>query len=180
MKSFFKDNAVLAAGITLPLLLALVFFIATQIGAQSEEPPKTSVLFTADYYYGYNFEVKGDHLFFRSIKRDQDSRMEKPHLYIYEPLKGVVREVELPFIDNTKESSSAVVKGIGKLNTLEKSPDGFVFESGGRSRESNLMTELFGGGSRYRNQCILRKNSYRHVLPDISSYDCRLIGWVVE
>ena len=183
MKNFLKDNAVLVAGIALPLLLALVFFIATQISAGSGEPPQTSVVFTTGYYdtnTGYGFEVKDGELIFRFSKPDNNYNMGKPRLYIYEPLKKAVREIELPSIDNTKKYSSAVVKGIGKLNTLEKSPDGFVFEMGSRGGGSNLMTEMFGGGSRYRNQCIMRKDAYRHVLPDVSDYYCRFIGWVAE
>jgi len=183
MKNFFKENAVLVAGIALPLMLALVFFMATRVSEGSGEPPTTAVVFTTGYYdsnVGYGFDVKDNKLVFRFNKPDYNSHMQKPRLYIYEPSKKAVREIELPDIDNTKKSASAPVPGVGKLNTLEKSPDGFVFEQGSSGGGSNLMTELFGGGSRYRNQCIMRKDVYRHVLPDVSDYSCRFIGWVVE
>lgn len=183
MKHFFKENFVLVTGITLPLALALVFFIATRVSIMDVEKPVTAVIFTTGYYQGtvgYDFEVKDGQLIFSYSKPEHDYNQEKPRLFIYEPDKNASREIDLPSLD-TKKGSSAVIEAAGKnINTKEQSPDGFTFETAHSGGGSNLMTEVFGGGSRYRGACVLRKGGYRHDVPQAREYSCRFIGWYTE
>ncbi|QQG37231.1 MAG: hypothetical protein HYS17_05575 [Micavibrio aeruginosavorus] len=183
MKHFFKENFVLVAGITLPLALALVFFIATRVSVMGVEKPTTAVIFTTGYYQrtaGYNFQVENGQLTFSYSNPAQDYNQEKPRLFIYEPDKDASREIELPSLD-TKEGSSAIIEETGQnIDTKEQSPDGFTFEAAYSSGRSNIMTDIFGGGSRYRDNCVLRKGGYRHDVPQARDYSCRFIGWYTE
>ena len=46
MKKFVKENLVLVVGLTLPLMLVLLFFVATLIPKAMGTPPQYEMLFT--------------------------------------------------------------------------------------------------------------------------------------
>ena len=67
---FLKENWVLFVGFSLPLLLALLFYISTQIAQSSIDPPRYSVVFYEDQNYArdrdpYRLVVKGHQLYFQ-------------------------------------------------------------------------------------------------------------------
>lgn len=185
MKPFIKDNFVLIAGITLPIALALVFFLATRLSVMGIEAPQTAVVFATGYYQsgpnldGYKFDVKDGKIFFAYQKGENHYNQDKPRLFIYEPEKDASREIELPPLDTSKTSSEAL-ESVGNIDTREQSPDGYVFEMEYGHGGSNLMTEIFGGGSHNRGACALRKEGYSHKVPQAQDYNCRFIGWVKE
>lgn len=138
MKAFLKENMVLAAGIALPLLLALIFFGATQMGKATIDPPRYSVIFAADYYhnnnnYPYNLVIEKDQLRFVYIppeEKDSYHNWQKPRLFVYNPVKNESHEVALPNIKDKKKKIDEVIEDIHaqKLSSLKESPDGFVFD----------------------------------------------------
>ncbi|MCB1580378.1 MAG: hypothetical protein H6859_05095 [Rhodospirillales bacterium] len=189
MKAFLKENMVLAAGIALPLLLALIFFGATQMGKATIDPPRYSVIFAADYYhnnnnYPYNLVIEKDQLRFVYIppeEKDSYHNWQKPRLFVYNPVKNESHEVALPNIKDKKKKIDEVIEDIHaqKLSSLKESPDGFVFDHDYRGG-GNLMTELFGGGYRSRSRHVLRKASYSVPVPKSERYNSEFIGWIIE
>lgn len=189
MKSFLKENMVLVAGIALPLLLTLFFFAATQMDKINAEPPRYSFIFATNYYensraYPYRFIVEDDQLrFVYSPPEDKDVyyNRTKPRLYVYDPVAQTSREIALPNIEDREEKVEVALEDIraGKLSSLKKSPDGFVFEYDYRGG-GNLMTEIFGGGYRSRSQLVLRKDGYSVRVPNADRYNSQFIGWIVE
>lgn len=194
MKSFFKDNAVLVAGISLPLLLALVFFASAQISTLGRIPPKTKVIFGSDYTeYDerrgiYDFRVTDAGLIFEFVPPDDKNNKNyiryssKPRLFVYDPVENSTEEVSLPDYDTKKPFKTELehFKGI-KISKQEKSPDGFLFEKQTYRSDVNLMTALFGGGASHRNgQCSLQKENFRKEIPQTRRNNCNLIGWIIE
>ncbi|MCB1721919.1 MAG: hypothetical protein KDI11_09210 [Alphaproteobacteria bacterium] len=189
MKAFLKENLVLAAGIALPLLLTLIFFGATQMGKATTEPPLYSVIFATNYYennnnYPYRIVVKNDEVrfaYYPPEEKDTYRNWQKPRLFVYNPVKNMSHEIELPAIDDPKKKIDRRVDGISaqRLSSLKESPDGFVFDydyHGG----GNLMTELFGGGYYSRSRYALRKGSYSVPVPKSERYNSEFIGWIID
>ncbi|MCB9983379.1 MAG: hypothetical protein H6861_06880 [Rhodospirillales bacterium] len=189
MKAFFKENLVLAAGIALPLLLTLIFFGATQMGKIAVDPPAHSVIFATNYYennnaYPYRIVVKGDEVrftYYPPDEKDSYHNWQKPRLFVYDPTKDASREIALPVVDNPKKKIDQTIEGLNarKLSDLKESPDGYSFDYDYRGG-GNLMTELFGGGYHSRSHHVLRKGSYRIVIPKSERYNSQFIGWIVE
>jgi len=65
MKNFIKENLVLVIGLTLPLLLILLFFVATVIPKSMGTPPQYEMLFTT---MNYDYQIKPDYLLDFSVK----------------------------------------------------------------------------------------------------------------
>ena len=189
MKAFFKDNFVLFAGISLPLLLTLIFFMATQIDKAHIDPPRYSVVFATDYnptysHYPYRILLENNVIRFRYYppgEKDTFRHYHKPRLFIFNPLTNNTREIELPNIDDPQSKMDQPVKGITfkTLSSLKDSPDGFVFEYASR-RNSNLMTEIFGGGYRSHSHHVLRKGSYKLAIPKSERYNSQFIAWIID
>ena len=188
MKAFLKGNMVLVAGITLPLLLTAIFFAATQIGKVAVDPPGYSVVFAREYHcYNqncpYKFVVKNGLVRFRYSPDEEDRHghgRKKPALYIYDPLTGSSREIEVPDVDDPDARLDVVIRGLAKkkVSSLRESPDGYVFHQDYRG-DGNLMTEMFGGGYRSRSRYVLEKKGRRVTVPKATVYGTEFIGWVV-
>lgn len=194
MKSFFKDNAVFVAGITLPLLLALIFFASAQISTIGRVPPKTKVVFGSDYSDTnqrqgiYDFRITDSGMIYEfTPPADKDNQnfirsYPRPRLYIYDPVENSTEEISLPDYDTKKPFKIELeqFKGV-KISTQERSPDGFLFEKQTYRTDINLMTALFGGGASHRNgQCSLQKENVRKEIPQTRRNNCNLIGWIIE
>ena len=194
-KAFLKENAVLAAGITLPLLLALLFWAATVISRSAIDPPQYPVLYAEEYSHYrskdvYRFFVDDGTLYYQYYPVEQNenaSRLPKaPKLYLYDPAEDAEKQIDLPAVRNIKEKLDVAVPALEgmTIDAGDRSPDGFVFTNHGRSRgNSNLMTELFGGGSRYGTSYALEKDSVRFEIPDTQGRRyprAQFIGWVTD
>lgn len=192
MKVFIKENLVLITGIALPLLLTLVFFAATMFDRIVIDPPKHSVIFATHYYYHnnanapYRLYVKNDkvHFTYTPPNKENDHRnWQKPRLFVYDPIINNTREIELPIVEDPDVKINEVIKEIDakKITTLQKSPDGYEFEYNYRSN-GNLMTELFGGGSRSRSHYALRKGANKVKIHSAERYyyNARFIGWMIN
>ena len=189
MNSFFKDNIALIAGISLPLILTLVFFLSTQIGEISEDPPQYKLVF-ATHYHSYNtshiyrLSVEDQRLRYKYFPPDEDQDYlvhSAPQLYVYDPALDETREIELPDIPNPREEMDVIVEELAeaRMSKSAESPDGYVFEYEYRGG-GNLMTELFGGGYRNRSHYTLRKGSHRIRVPQAYRYDSHFVGWIIE
>ncbi len=188
MKNFLKENIVLITGISLPLLLALVFFAATQAEKRSAIPPAYRVIFATDYQKNtntpYQIFIKDKQVRFRYTPPEEKQRhtnWRTPHLFVYDPATETSREIELPTVDDPEVAIDITISELTEKETssLRESPDGYTFELNYRDH-GNIMTELFGGGYSHRNEYVLRKETYRIVIPKTASYDTEFIGWIVK
>ena len=57
MKNFIKENLVLVIGLALPVLLVVLFFVATVIPKAYNTPPQYEVLFSV---VNYNYQNRPD------------------------------------------------------------------------------------------------------------------------
>ncbi|ODS23687.1 hypothetical protein AB835_07760 [Candidatus Endobugula sertula] len=185
MKKFLRENIVLIAGVTLPLLLTVIFFIATQFDKASNEYPLHSVIYTDQPNYNanrssYQFVVKKDQLHFVYTASDTGQNWKKPRLYVFNPQANTSQEIELPIINesDTKIDIPLPYFASKTISTLLTSPDGYTFKSNYR-HNVNILTSLFGGGSKSRNRVILSKGSSNIIIPDAARYNTHFIGWIV-
>lgn len=193
MKNWLKENLVLVIGLALPILLIVLFFLATVLPKSMAAPPQHNLLFTTLKYeyehspeYLVDFVVKNQQLMMKVNKNDDKSKnFNSKKLMTYDAKTETVREIT---IDLSKAASlmndNAVLleeTKLLKLDTSIVSPDGFVLDAPNYS-SSGLIGGLFGAGyhnSGYR----LKKGSVAYKLqtsqPDYYN-DFKFVGWVIN
>ena len=192
-KSFIKENLVLIIGLTLPVLLIVLFFLATVLPKSMANPPQYELLFS---YVRYDYQklspVSVDFVVKDGELKSRFSRNDKkiPNYYVkrlmaYDAKTESVREIpyDMPTLPDDKESTEITLAETQNMtiNASTTSPDGYSFE-GPYYRHGGLVTELFGGG--YRNQGYrLKKGSVAYKMPatqnDYYFNNIQFIGWVV-
>ena len=103
MKNWIKENLVLVIGLTLPLLLIVLFFVATVIPKMTGTPPQYEVLFSVQDYTGQNkqdyiidFKVKDKKLMVKSKKTDEKNYYNNyKKLMAYDAKTEVMREINI-------------------------------------------------------------------------------------
>lgn len=195
MKNFIKENLVLVLGLTLPLLLILLFFVATVIPKAFGTPPQYEMLFSTSRYdyqdppeYALDFVVKDQKLIVKSHKnnnKDQRGYYSKL-LMAYDGKTETVREIN---IDLAKAASlangnEAVLEETSSwtIDTSRVSPDGYALD-GPSYRDGGLVGGIFGGG--YQNNGFrLKKGSVGYKIPEThGAYyynQAHFIGWVIK
>ncbi len=194
MKNFIKENLVLVIGLTLPLLLIVLFFVATVIPKSMGTPPQYEMLFTANRYdyqnppdYLLEFAVKNQQLTVKAHKNDnKDKNYNSKRLMAYDGKTETVREITVD-IAKTAEATTGneVVLEETKNMTVDTStvsPDGYTLD-GPSYGGSGLMGGIFGGG--YRNSGFrLKKGSVGYQVPNTQQNyyynQMQFIGWVIK
>lgn len=192
MKQFFKENFVLVLGVSLPVLLIIVFMIAQSM-TKLVDPPRYKAVFAIQNNYNshtyYSFKVDKDGKLTVTYKepKDHPNRANYAYtsrLYVFDPVKDHTREIELTPPDDLEEGQTQVIDvpdvSTLRLNPSREAPDGYIFEEY-YSRNGNLFTEIFGYNHR-RARYALSKNS-RHVpIKDTRYYYGHhdFIGWIIE
>ena len=190
MKSFFKENGVLIAGILLPLLLTVVFFVSTQLNKVRVDPPKYRLIYASQYYpsshnHPFVFTVEDNRVHFKYFPHDDEHNhhyhKNPPKLHIYDPVDDDTTEIALPDASNEEDEITQIPEALEdvEVTSATKSPDGFVFERDYRS-SGNLMTEMFGGSYRSRNRYGLSKDGAKFEVPAAQTYGSEFIGWIVD
>lgn len=195
MKNFVKENLVLVVGLTLPLLLILIFFVATVIPKMLGTPPQYEMLFTTTRYdyqnppdYDLDFSVKNQNLIVKAHKVEQQQRMghHRKLLMAYDGRTETVREISLDmtqFAKITDGNEAPLQETSGwMIDASPVSPDGYKldlpsYESGG------LVGGIFGGD--YRNNSYrLKKGNIGYRIPDnqgVYYYNqMQFVGWVIK
>ena len=197
MKNWFKENLVLAVGLTLPLLLIVLFFVASVLPKSMGTPPQHEMLFTTMKYeyesssdYLLDFYVKNTQLMVKAKKNDDKGKnFNSKRLMAYDGKTETVREIAI----DTSKLADASKLGDGvevvldetknfSIDTSPTSPDGYTLE-GSNYGSSGLVGGLFGGG--YRNNGYrIKKGSiaYKLVNTPVDYYydQMQFIGWVVK
>lgn len=186
MKSFFKENLVLVAGVALPLLLTIIFFVATNIGKTTIALPKHELIFVAEEAYNspYQIIVRNKRLHLTYTKPNKDNNYRKgntPSLYVYDPITAESSEIELPAIGLQDGDTDVIIPALASktVSSLKESPDGYQFSYVSRGG-GNLMTEVFGGGYSSRSGQVLHKGPQRIDVPHADHYRASFVGWVIK
>lgn len=192
MKNFIKENLVLAIGLTLPLLLIVLFFVATVIPKSMATPPQYEMLFTTVHYdyqnasdYQFDFSVKDQQLMVKAKKSDEKNRnYNTKKLMAYDGKTETVREINF---DTAKAGAANGVVVLDetktmRVDTASTSPDGYVLE-GPNYGGGGLVGGMFGGG--YRNSAYrLKKGSVAYKVPNAQQNyyynQMQFVGWVVK
>jgi hypothetical protein len=194
MKNWIKENLVLAVGLTLPLLLIVLFFVASVLPKSMGTPPQHEMLFSTVKYeyqkspdYMLDFKVKDGKVMVSAKKLDDKNNSgSSTKLMAYDGKTETVREIT---IDNSNTGAAAVngeiildeTKDL-TIDTNVTSPDGYVLE-GPNYGSSGLVGGLFGGG--YRNSGFrLKKGAVGYKVPNMQPdyyySNVQFLGWVVS
>ncbi|MDD2933167.1 MAG: hypothetical protein PHO76_04715 [Methylotenera sp.] len=194
MKNFIKENLVLVIGLTLPLLLIVLFFVATVIPKVMGTPPQYEMLFTTNHYdyqnpadYLLEFAVKNQQLTIKVRKNEsKDKNYTSKKLMAYDGKTETVREIVVDIAKTTEATTgNAVVLEETKnmaIDTSSISPDGYSLD-GPSYGGSGLVGGFFGGG--YRNSGFrLKKGGVGYQVPNTqqNTYynQMQFIGWVIK
>jgi hypothetical protein len=180
----------------LPLLLILLFFVATVIPKSMGTPPQYEMLFTTVKYdyqnkpdYLLDFSVKDKHLMLKAKKNDdKNNNYNAKKLLAYDAKTESAREIVIDtskLVDSKSADGSEVILEETKDLTSDNastSPDGYTLE-GPNYGSSGLLGGLFGGGynsSGYR----LKKGSVGYKVPnaqnDYYSNQVQFVGWIIK
>lgn len=194
MKNFVKQNLVLVIGLTLPVLLVVLFFVASVIPKSMSTPPQYEMLFTSIRYdyqntpdYQFDFSVSNHQLMVKAKKSDDKNRNYNARkLMAYDGKTETVREITFDAAGIGEAASNGAVvleqtKGM-HIDTSSTSPDGYALE-GPNYGGSGLVGGLFGGG--YRNAGYrLKKGNVAYKVPDAQQNyyynQLQFVGWVVQ
>ncbi|HNV88382.1 MAG TPA: hypothetical protein PKL53_05400 [Methylotenera sp.] len=191
MKNWIKENLVLVIGLTLPLLLIVLFFVATVIPKAFGTPPQYEMLFAATQYdyqktaeFSLNFNVKNKQLMVKPKKiEDKNTNYNQVKLFVYDGKTETTREITL---DNSKFTDGVEVAleetRSFEIDTNNASPDGYVLD-GPNYSGSGLLGGLFGGG--YRNSGFrVKKGGVGYKIPntqqDYYYNQVQFIGWIIK
>jgi len=199
MKSFLRENPTIAFGLGLPLLLVVVFLLASGIPALLVAPPQYDVLYATEYYnYQNGVQISVIDQKVQVICQGDVQANRKPRLWRYNPRTGAVKEIAiimppgLPQAGKTpataEEGSKTTVISVPDLAglTVDSSsiaPDGYEFRLGSTRYSGNIFGELFYS-ARYRHEAVLTKNGRSIRLPNaVGGYyssNTQFVGWVVS
>ena len=191
MKNFIKENLVLVIGLALPVLLIVLFFVATVIPKMYSTPPQYEVLFSVQDYgyqnkpdYTIDFKVKNQQLMVNAKKTDdKNNYYNSKKLMAYDAKTEVMREISIDasqFADGA-EILLAETKSM-TIDTAMVAPDGYLMENQ-HYGNSGLIGGLFGSGGR-NNGYRLKKGSVGYKINTLQNnyyYDqLHFIGWVIK
>ena len=191
MKNFIKENLVLVIGLALPVLLIVLFFVATVIPKMNSTPPQYEVLFSVQDYTSQNkqdyildFKVKDKKLMVKSKKTDEKNYYNNyKKLMAYDSKTEVMREISIDanqLIDGG-EILLAETKNM-TIDTAMQAPDGYMLENQGYSG-TGLVGNLFGGGYRNHGYRLKKGNVGYKINTQQNNYyydQLSFIGWVVS
>lgn len=193
MKNFIKENLVLVIGLSLPILLIVIFFLATVLPKSLSTPPQYEMLFTILKYeyensriYQVDFEVVNQQLMAKVKKNfDTGRNYNSKKLMAYNPKTESVREIS---IDLAKVAESSDGKEVVldetkdlKIDASVLSPDGYQLD-GANYGNSGLMGGLFGVGN-HNSGYRIKKGAVAYKVetsqPDYYYSDLKFVGWVI-
>jgi hypothetical protein len=190
MNSWIKQNIVLVIGMALPLLLIVLFFLATVLPKSLSTPPQYPLLFTVAKYEGshrpefsLSFNVKNKRLMVTSKKNDDQNNYNITKLIAYDAKNETVHEIIVdasqlkPGVETPVAEAQQMV-----IDTSTLSPDGYTLEGPSYSG-GGLVGGLFGGGysnSHYR----LKKGAVAYKVPnqqrDYYYNQLQFVGWMIK
>lgn len=199
MKSFLRENPVIAFGLGLPLLLVAVFLLISGIPALLVAPPQYDVLYATDYYnYANGVQISVINQNAQVVYQGNTQGAQRPRIWRYSPKTGAVKEIAylLPPGLAPPAPGASIPEAVSTNTPIEVpdlegltidsssiAPDGYEFRSGQDGYSGDVFTGLFYS-ARYRNEAVLVKQGRSIRLPGIGSgyygYNTHFIGWVIS
>jgi hypothetical protein len=192
LKNFIKENFVLVTGLALPVLLVVLFFVASVVPRALIAPPQYEMLFMEPLYgssspYDVDFIVKDGVLKARVWKVTQSGAMlTRKKLMVYDGKTQNVREIpyDVSKIGDVPDKTEIVLDEFKnmKVDGHRKAPDGYEFENYGYS-SGGIVGDLFGGGY-HSGAPRVTKGSAAFKIPindnNYYGYDIQFIGWIIQ
>lgn len=194
MKKLIKENLVLVIGLSLPILLIVLFFLATVLPKSFGAPPQNELLFTTLKYeyenspvYLVDFKVVNNQLVAKVKKNDDKSRnYNAKKLMAYNAKTDTVREISIDLAKAAEAGDGTDVvldetKDL-KIDASAVSPDGYQLE-GSNYGNNGLVGGLFGGGNRnsgYRIKKGAVAYKVQTTQPDYYYSDFKFVGWIIS
>ncbi len=181
-----KDNLVIVIGISLPLLVILLFLLATTTPKFLVAPPQYDFLFTS-FVSAYpnvpparvNIDVYQGQVRAR-IYRNQGAQVTR--LFLFDHNTSNIREIPISIpghadtLENGTEIQIPELKGL-KLSASLQAPDGYEFR-GPDYRGGGIIPELLG--MRRRRRATIARGGAVIPLPlDPPYYSVLFLGWIV-
>lgn len=192
MKNFIKENLVLVIGLSLPILLIVLFLLATIVPKSLGTPPQHALLFTTVKYeyenprlYFVDFKVVNHQLVAKIRKIDDNNKnYNVKKLMSYDAKTETVQEIAID-LDKLAEAGEGVEILVNEtkhltIDTSAISPDGYKLD-GPNYRDNGLVGGLFGGGYQSAGYRIKKGAvAYKIETSKANSYynDFAFIGWV--
>jgi hypothetical protein len=193
LKNFIKENFVLVVGLTLPVLLVVLFFVASVLPKSMAMPPQYEMLFTVSDYqpqqpYGVDFFIKDSAITARITKSTiAGQNFPRKKVMVFDGKTQNVRELsydtsKIGDVPNGTEIVFDEFKNF-KIDSSNKAPDGYSFDNNGYG-SGGLVTELFAGGYN-RNGARVTKGAAAFKIPNSNNgsyyyYDIQFLGWVIQ
>lgn len=199
MKSLIRENPTIAFGLGLPLVLVVVFLLASGIPVLLVAPPQYDVIYATDYYnYQQGVQISVVDQKVHVTYQGPAQNIRTPRLWRYDAETGAVQEIPIivpPDLLRAENNEAAAEAGpettVLKVPQLEGvtvdpssiAPDGYEFRLGRERFTGNIFGELFYP-SRYRHEAVLTKDGRSIRLPYAAeryyTSNTRFIGWVVS
>lgn len=192
MKQFLKENLVLALGISLPLALMLLFFIAGKTATISVDNPRYDAVFAVNYYENRTdpnqpWQIGVDNgklaiLFTPHSSATNPPYYNKPEIYRFNHNTLRAERVDINF-DNVVEGkvSDPDLDALNerKLDPTPESPDGYHFEYYYPSSGGGIAGELFGFGRHRGNSYALKKGPRAIMIEGPQPfYQATFLAWI--
>ncbi|MFO0389914.1 MAG: hypothetical protein ACK502_09400 [Alphaproteobacteria bacterium] len=191
MLAWIKQNPTLAAGIGLPLVLIVLFSLASAIPAMFVEAPKHDVLFYSQSYSSkpmadVTLSVANGKLKAQYKKRADQYSSNTQNLYLYSAKTGTVKQINVTPPDagtaNWQDFQIPEVSNL-KLDTNLTAPDGYTFEAYRSNRGGDIGSLFFMGSYRSNGPIISKDGRSIPLNPatnDYYGYNAQFLGWVNE
>lgn len=192
MKRFLKENIALTAGIALPLVLMIFFFIAGRTATIAVDDPRYDAIFAANYNDGYPnqpWRVSVDDgkltiLFQPSPNDGTAPYYNKPQIYRFNHKKLRAELVDINFdniVDGKVSDPDIDALNGRKLDTNPDSPDGYRFDYHYRSSGGGIAGDLFGFGRRHGSSYAMKKGP-RAIMVEgpVPYYQAKFLAWISD
>ena len=187
-----RENAALAIGILLPVVVVVFFLAATYVPRLLVDPPQYDFLFAQDYNYSgqqsrWRYEIDIDErskLRIRVFLTEPDKYAPRARLFRYEHLSGNVREISLALPETAEGAEAGIIIEVPEfssevIDTRRVAPDGY-----------ELLEPRRGGGDflglfyrSTRRGLAIGKHGAVVAVPsgnDLGYYRARFLGWIVS
>ena len=199
MKSYLGKNPTIAFGLGLPLLLVVVFLLASRVPNLLVPPPEYDVIYATDYggYRNTNIQISViDQKVRVTYQGDLEKNHQTPRIWLYSSATGAVKEIPIvmplhPASDEPRRDINKATSLIVAVSDLENlvvdsssiAPDGYEFSHIQDHHSRNFFGSMFYS-SRYLQGSVLRKNGRTLRLPNSTGRrytgKSHFIGWVVS
>ena len=194
MNKFLRENLMIVVSIVLPLLVVILFALASVVPTLFATPPAHDLLLThqaatiaTESPVKISLSVQDNRLRALVVKSDGSNSDNNPRLFRYFHVSGEVREIKIPISGKLADLPEGTEIPVAELSGLRvssaiRAPDGYEFQ-GYRNRGGGLMMDLFGGNRNRHSVTIAKDGAITRVrLPATDNWynEVRFLGWVTD